>query len=55
MYLPVYGVEVMDDAAASSWKVLGYNVKPVQGLAVSSMYGGALRCSVKVLKRPLKN
>ena len=51
VYLPVYGVDVMDEAAASAWKALGYKVKPVHGLAVSSMYGGALRCSVKVLKR----
>ena len=33
------------------WRQLGYRVVPVPGFTTTAMYGGALRCSVKVLAR----
>ena len=41
----------MDDAAREAWTALGFAVKPIDGLTISAMYGGALRCAVKVLAR----
>ena len=41
----------MDDAAREAWTALGFAVKPSDGLTISAMYGGALRCAVKVLAR----
>jgi len=29
----------------------GFEARPIDGLTISAMYGGALRCSVKVLAR----
>ena len=51
VYLPAYGWSAMDDAAQAAWQSMGYSVKRIDGLTFSSMYGGALRCSVKVLER----
>ena len=51
VYLPVYGLESLDEAAQQTWRGLGFRVVPVEGFSISSMYGGALRCSVKVLAR----
>lgn len=51
VYLPRYGWPAMDEAAASAWSEIGFATRPIEGLTVSAMYGGALRCSVKVLER----
>lgn len=51
VYLPQYGFEAMDRAARELWQSLGYEVTPVAGFTTSALYGGALRCSVKVLAR----
>ena len=51
VYLPQYGWDALDAAAQSAWRELGFDIRPVNGLAVSAMYGGSLRCCVKVLGR----
>ena len=51
VYLPQYGWPAMDAAAAKAWEDLGYQPVPVKGLAISSMYGGSVRCCAKVLQR----
>jgi hypothetical protein len=51
VYLPRYGWAAMDEAAARAWQGLGFEPRPVDGLTISAMYGGALRCAVKVLRR----
>lgn len=51
VYLPSYRWESMDQAAVKIWENLGFTVHKIQGLAISSMYGGSLRCSVKVLEK----
>lgn len=51
VYLPLYGLDALDAEAESAWRKAGFNPQPVEGLAISAMYGGALRCSVKVLER----
>lgn len=51
VYLPRYGLTQLDAAAVAAWAKLGFATRPVDGLTVSAMYGGALRCSVKVLER----
>jgi hypothetical protein len=51
VYLPRYGWPAMDDAARAAWTALGFAVRPIDGLTISAMYGGALRCAVKVLAR----
>lgn len=51
VYLPRYGWPVMDDAARKAWAALGFAARPIDGLTISAMYGGALRCAVKVLAR----
>ena len=51
VYLPQYGLAPLDDAAARRWRELGFDVNEIRGFATSSMYGGALRCSTKVLMR----
>jgi len=51
VYLPRYGWKALDDAAAEAWKRLGYQIVPVEGFAASAMYGGSLRCCVKVIER----
>lgn len=51
VYAPVYGLAELDEAAAAAWQALGFAVRPVTGLTISAMYGGVLRCSVKVLER----
>jgi len=50
-YLPQYGWEKFDAAARRTWQELGYLIRPVPGFGVSAMYGGSLRCCVKVLAR----
>lgn len=51
VYLPQYGWAQFDSVAVNTWRDLGFTVKPIPGFAVSAMYGGALRCAVKVLSR----
>lgn len=51
VYLPAYGWRAMDEAAAGAWRAIGFSPRPIEGLTISAMYGGALRCSVKVLTR----
>ena len=51
VYLPGYGWKALDDAAAAAWRAQNYEVVRVPGFATNAMYGGALRCSVKVLQR----
>lgn len=51
VYLPRYGWPAMDEAAANAWAAVGFTPHPIDGLSISAMYGGALRCSVKVLER----
>jgi N-dimethylarginine dimethylaminohydrolase len=51
VYLPQYGWPAMDEAASKVWRKAGYRVVPVYGLTISSMYGGSLRCCVKVVER----
>jgi hypothetical protein len=41
----------MDHAARQSWLALGFTAHPIDGLTISAVYGGALRCAVKVLAR----
>ncbi|MFH1732214.1 MAG: hypothetical protein ABIF82_11280 [Planctomycetota bacterium] len=51
VYLPQYGWVAMDKAAREAWAKIGCRAVGVKGLAISSMYGGSLRCCVKVLQR----
>lgn len=51
VYLPQYGWRAMDQAARKAWRDAGFEVVPVRGVAISAMYGGSLRCCVKVLER----
>lgn len=51
VYLPLYGLPELDEAAANVWRELGYTPRPISGLATTAMYGGSLRCAVKVLAR----
>jgi len=51
VYLPRYGLEALDHAAAAAWRQAGFTVRPVGGLTGSAMFGGSLRCCVKVLTR----
>lgn len=50
-YIPEYGWPGLDEAAAAAWRSLGFEVHGVGELTTSAMYGGALRCAVKVLAR----
>jgi len=54
VYLPAYGWSAMDRAARDRWQALGFKPHAIEGLTISAMYGGALRCSVKVLERSHK-
>ena len=51
VYLPRYGWPAMDQAAQKAWRALGFEPRPIDGLTISAMYGGALRCAVKVLEK----
>jgi len=51
VYVPQYGWPAFDDAARAAWTKLGYQVRKVPGLTTSAMYGGSLRCCVKILER----
>lgn len=51
VYLPAYGWKSLDTAAADAWRARGYKVVSMPGFTTTAMYGGALRCSVKVLLR----
>lgn len=51
VYLPQYGWEAMDSAARAAWGDAGFQVRPVDGFAISAIYGGSLRCCTKVLSR----
>lgn len=54
VYLPRYGWPAMDEAAVNVWQGLGFEPRSIDGLTISAMYGGALRCSVKVLEKNIK-
>jgi hypothetical protein len=51
VYVPRYGWDALDDAAHRAWDANGFAPQPIDGLTISAMYGGALRCAVKVLRR----
>jgi len=51
VYLPQYGWGALDDAARKVWEKAGYEVVAIGDFSTSAMYGGALRCCVKVLQR----
>jgi hypothetical protein len=51
VYLARYGWEAMDEAARRAYEEAGLETNAVDGLATSAMYGGSLRCNVKVLAR----
>ena len=51
VYLPQYGWEALDSDARRVWQENGCEVHAVDGFAISAMYGGSLRCCVKVLGR----
>lgn len=51
VYVPQYGWPAFDDAARDVWQTLGYQVVPIPGFSASAIYGGALRCTTKVLER----
>lgn len=51
VYLPRYGWPAMDEAASRVWQDQGFSPRAIDGLTISAMYGGALRCAVKVLER----
>ena len=51
VYLPRYGLGAMDAAASRAWERLGFHASHIDGVTISAMYGGALRCAVKVLRR----
>lgn len=50
-YIPNYGWQSLDEAARKVWRNLGYKITAIDGFTTTAMYGGALRCSVKVLKK----
>ncbi len=49
VYVPTYGLSALDRAAINVWEDLGFETEPISGFEISAMYGGALRCAVKVL------
>jgi hypothetical protein len=51
VYVPRYGWAALDEAAHRAWAALGFAPRPIDGLTISAMYGGALRCAVKVLRQ----
>jgi hypothetical protein len=51
VYLPQYGWPALDNAARKAWEKTGYEVVAIGDFSTSAMYGGALRCCVKVLQR----
>lgn len=51
VYLPHYGFTDLDAAASEAWRAAGFTVHAVPGFATSALYGGALRCTLKVLAR----
>lgn len=51
VYLPQYGLAILDQQACEVWSRLGFKVVPVYGVTTSAMYGGSLRCCTKVLLR----
>ena len=51
VYLPQYGLDILDQHAVNIWSGLGFTVIPVNGVTTSAMYGGSLRCCTKVLLR----
>jgi len=51
VFLPKYGWPAMDNAAEEAWRAAGFETRTIEGLTISAMYGGALRCSVKVLEK----
>lgn len=53
VFIPHYGLEALDNAATKAWEDAGFVVHAIPGFATSAMYGGALRCTTKVLERDL--
>lgn len=51
VYLPQYGWPALDNAARKAWENVGYEIIAIGNFSTSAMYGGALRCCVKVLQR----
>lgn len=51
VYMPVYGLAALDEAAHRAWTVAGFEPRTIPGVTTSAMYRGSLRCSVKILER----
>jgi hypothetical protein len=51
VYVPRYGWPEFDQAAFQAWHALGFDTRPIDGVTISAMYGGAVRCALKVLLR----
>jgi len=49
VYVPVYGLGALDDAATRAWRELGYEVVPIDALG-PAIHGGALRCLSQVTR-----
>jgi hypothetical protein len=51
VYLPQYGWPIFDQTAREVWQKAGYQIIPIEGFAISAMYGGTMRCCTKILDR----
>lgn len=51
VFLPVYGIKDIDEAAIKIYKDLGYEVIPVEGFEQITKHKGALRCLCQVLDK----
>jgi len=51
VYMPVYGIDDLDEAAAQVYAGLGFEVRKIKGLSEAAKHLGALRCSIKILER----
>lgn len=50
VFLPTYGLPRLDEAAARTWRKLGYEVVPIPA-AGPGFFGGAVRCLSQVVRR----
>jgi hypothetical protein len=50
VYLPVYGLGALDEAATKAWAQLGYRVVAIDALG-AAIHGGAVRCLSQVIRR----
>jgi N-dimethylarginine dimethylaminohydrolase len=50
VYMPVYNIPEMDQAAAQTYRALGFEVKPIDVSAIFQL-GGAIRCLANVTRR----